>query len=186
MPRLQTVSQPAAGSPTAALLDAVEKKLGKVPNMLRTMANSPAVLEAYVGFSNTLTKGSLSTRLREQIALAVGEANNCQYCLAAHTALGSMAGLKAEEIDASRRGESADPKTAAALAFARTLVRQRGNVNDFDVQGLRSAGFDDVAIAEVVASVALNLFTNYFNHVAETEIDFPAAAPCNAQPAGAS
>lgn len=185
MPRIKTVNQPPVGSKTATLFAAVEKKLGKVPNMMRAMANSPAVLEAYLGFSNTLNQGVLSARLREQIALAVGDANDCQYCLAAHTALGELAGLNGDEIIASRRGESADAKVATALAFARTLVRAHGNVADVDVQRLRRAGFDDAAVAEIVACVALNLFTNYFNHVAATEIDFPEVAPLKTQPASA-
>lgn len=147
------------------------------------MANSPAVLEAYLGFSGALAKGALSARLREQIALAVGESNNCQYCLAAHTALGRMAGLSDEQIADSRRGSSPDRKTEAALAFATKVVSERGLVDDDDVAQLRAAGFDDGDIAEIVANVSLNIFTNYLNHIAETEIDFPKAAALQPGPA---
>jgi uncharacterized peroxidase-related enzyme len=148
------------------------------------MANSPAVLEAYLGFGNSLGQSSLSPKLREQIALTVGEVNQCGYCLAAHCALGKMAGLGDEEIADSRRGASTDRKTEAILQFARQIVTERGWVSDDDVQSVRAAGVSDTEIAETVATVALNIFTNYFNHVAGTEIDFPevepAAAPaCN-------
>jgi len=174
------LSKTEAGNEAQPLLAAVEKKLGTVPNLMRTMANSPAVLEAYLGFSGTLAKGALGTKLREQIALAVGESNDCRYCLAAHTALGRMAGLNDEQIRDSRRGRSPDRKTEAALAFARKVVAERGSVSDADVDALRAAGFNDGDVAEIVANVALNLFTNYFNHVAGTEIDFPEAEslPC--------
>jgi uncharacterized peroxidase-related enzyme len=144
-----------------------------VPNIMRTMANSPATLEAYLAFSNAMATGSLSAKLREQIALTVGEANGCEYCLAAHAALGQRAGLNGDEVTASRRGESADHKTAAVLTFARKVVAERGRVADEDVTSLRTAGFGDGEVAEVVGNVALNLFTNYFNHVALTEVDFP-------------
>lgn len=175
MTRLMTLTNAKADSKARGLLEAVEKKLGTVPNIMRTMANSPAVLEAYLSFSNALAKGSLSAKLREQIALAVGEANQCEYCLAAHTALGRLAGLKDDEILESRRGASSDGQVAAALSFARQVVRERGSVSDGDIETLRAQGFSDGDIAEIVANVAVNIFTNYFNHVAQTEIDFPKA-----------
>ena len=117
----------------------------------------------------------LSAKVRELIALTVGEANQCQYCLSAHTALGKMAGLGDEEIADGRRGASTDRKTEAVLRFARKIVTERGFVKDDDLATVRAAGVSDAEIAEIVANTALNIFTNYFNHVAETEIDFPAA-----------
>lgn len=173
MPRLNAITKTEASEKARILLEGVEKKLGMVPNIMSTMANAPTVLEAYLGFSTALGKGSLPARLREQIALAVGESNGCDYCVSAHAAIGRSAGLSDEEIADSRRGSSPDRKTDAALNFARKLVNERGRVGDDDVEILRAAGFDEGAIAEIVANVALNLFTNYFNHVAETDIDFP-------------
>jgi len=183
VPRIDAVNKTAANAHARALLEGVEKKLGTIPNLLKTMANSPAALEAYLGFSGALAKGALPAKLREQIALVVGETNDCQYCLAAHAALGRMAGLSDEEIADSRRAASSDSKTEAALTFARKVVAERGRVDDADVDHLRRAGFDDGAIAELVANVALNLFTNYFNHVVDTEVDFPKAPALKTQPA---
>lgn len=177
MSRLNAIDPTKAAAKAKTLLDGVQKKLGMAPNLMRTMANSPAVLEAYLGFSNTLGQSSLSAKLREQIALTVGEANRCQYCLAAHTALGKMAGLGDEEIADSRRGNSTDRKTEAVLQFARKIVTERGWVSDEDVASVRTAGVNDAEIAEIVATVALNIFTNYFNHVAVTEVDFPEVEP---------
>jgi uncharacterized peroxidase-related enzyme len=175
MTRLAALDPEKVPSPARELLAGVKGKLGLVPNMMRTMAASPAVLKAYLDFGGTLAGGRLSARLRERIALAVAEANRCGYCLAAHTTLGGMAGLQPAEMLESRRGRAADPRDAAAVRFAQGLVHARGDVTEADVQGLRAAGFGDAEIAEIVANVALNVFTNLFNHTAGTDIDFPAA-----------
>lgn len=182
MPRIKALNKSEAPDRAQPLLDGVEKKLGKVPNLMRTMAQSPATLESYLGFSAAVSKGSLPAKLREQIALVVGESNSCEYCVAAHSALGRLAGLSSEEITDSRTGNSPDSKTEAALTFARKLVKERGFVSDEDVTSLRSAGYDDGAITEIVANVALNIFTNYFNHVAQTEVDFPRQAALSDKP----
>jgi len=154
-------------------LDAVQRKLGMTPNMTRTMAQSPAVLEAYLSFSAALGGGTLDAKLREQIALAVGELNRCQYCVSAHTAIGKMVGLNEKDLMASRRGTSPERKVEEALRFAQTVIARRGEVSDDDMGRLRQAGYSDGEIAEIVANVVLNIFTNYFNHVAQTEVDFP-------------
>lgn len=177
MSRLNQITPEVATGKAKELLDAVKGKLGLVPNMTRAMANSPAVLEGYLSLSGALSKGSLTAKNREQIALAVGQANQCDYCLAAHSTIGKMVGLTPDQIVDSRRGTAIDPKTDALIRFARKLVDERGRVSDADVAEVRAAGLDDGAIAEVVANVALNIFTNYFNHVTETDIDFPLAEP---------
>ena len=175
MARLQPVNHATATGETKAVLDTVKSKLGKVPNILATMANSPAAANAYLSLSGALAGGSLTAATREAIALAVGQANECDYCLAAHTALAKGAGLSDEEALAARHSHSQDPKTEAILRFARRLVDTRGNVSDDEVSALRTAGVTDGEIAEIVAVVSLNIYTNYFNHVAETEVDFPPA-----------
>jgi uncharacterized peroxidase-related enzyme len=173
MPRLQSVDPAAATGQAKQLLETLKQKFGMVPNITRLMANSPAALEGYLNFSGALAKGKLNPQLRERIAIAVANANGCNYCLSAHTAMGQMAGLSAAELAAAQHADSSDEKVATALRFVAKLVRERGWVGDDDVAGLRQAGFADGEITEIVATVALNIFTNYFNHVAETEIDFP-------------
>jgi uncharacterized peroxidase-related enzyme len=175
MSRIHQINPQSATGKAKELLDAVQSKLGLVPNMTRAMANSPAVLDGYLSLSGALSKGALSAKSREQIALAVAQANECEYCLAAHSAIGKMVGLSVDQILDSRRGTSVDPKTDAIIQFARQVVDQRGLVSDANIAQVRAAGLDDGAIAEIVANVALNIFTNYFNHVAETVIDFPRA-----------
>ena len=175
MSRIQPVDPAHAQGEAAEILTTVKKKMGKVPNILATMANSPAVANGYLAFSSALAAGSLPASLREQIALTVGESNQCQYCLSAHSFLGKAAGLSNEEIIQSRQGTSSDEKASAAVTFARRLADQRGNVTDEDIDAVRNVGFSEGEIGEIVAVVALNTFTNYFNHVADPDIDFPVA-----------
>ncbi|MEM0927206.1 MAG: carboxymuconolactone decarboxylase family protein, partial [Planctomycetota bacterium] len=122
-----------------------------------------------------LGEGELPAKTREQIALTVGQANECEYCLSAHSAIGKMVGLSTEQIRDARMGTAPDAKTEAILWVSSKLVEKRGLLSDDDLAAVRDAGVTDGEIAEVVANTALNLFTNYFNHVAQTEVDFPIA-----------
>jgi uncharacterized peroxidase-related enzyme len=173
MNRIQPVKHEEANGKVKELLDAVNAKLGVTPNMMKTMARSPAVLEAYLNFNEALAGGKLDARLREQIALISAEINNCSYCASAHTAIGKMVGLSEEAILAARRGRSSDAKINAALRFARTVIVNRGQVSEADVKAVKDVGFSEGEIGEIVANVALNIFTNYFNEMAGTDIDFP-------------
>ena len=173
MPRLQAVDPSAATGETKSLLDAVQSKLGMAPNIIRTLANSPAALKAYLGFSDALATGTFDARTREAFALTVAGANTCEYCASAHTAISQNLKVEKEEIVRCLRGHSSDPKLDAALVFARKIVDQRGFVSDGDIELVRKEGYDDEAITEIVANVVANIFTNYINHVAETDIDFP-------------
>lgn len=173
MPRIRPIDPASATGDAKAVLDDVKRTLGGVPNILATFAHSPKVLEGYLAFNTALGEGTLSPQLREQIAVAMAGANTCDYCASAHTALGRSAGVAKDELDRNLRGRSADAKTQAAISFVREVVAERGWVSDTDVRSLRDAGFGDGEIVEIVAHIALNTFTNYFNHIAGTEIDFP-------------
>jgi uncharacterized peroxidase-related enzyme len=176
-PRIAPIDPRQAGPGAKPLLDRVQQTLGVTPNMMRTMARSPAVLDGYLALATALAKGSLGRRLGEQIALLTAEANGCTYCAAAHTALGKGAGLSDAEVADARDGRASDPRCAAALLLARSIIEARGHVTDADVDAARAAGLSDAEIAEVTAHVALNVFTNYFNSLAGTEVDFPAVQP---------
>jgi uncharacterized peroxidase-related enzyme len=155
------------------LLDAVEKSLGLIPNLFRVAAQSPVTLEGLLTLSGALAKGRLNAATREAIALVVAEANGCDYCLSAHTVLGGGAGLSESDITAARSARAADPKLAKILEFARMLVLNRGHASDDELTRLRSAGVSDPEILEIVGSTVLNIFTNYINNVARTDVDFP-------------
>jgi uncharacterized peroxidase-related enzyme len=156
------------------LLAAVNKQLGVVPNLMKLVGHSPAALEGYLSLSGALAKGRLSAQLRERIALAIAEYNGCDYCLSAHDYLGqNLAKISRSELDAARSARSEDASTQAALQFALRVAHARGRVSDADLATLRLAGFDEAAVIEIVANVAVNVLTNYINNVAQTDIDFP-------------
>ena len=154
-------------------------------NFLHLLANSPAALNAYVAWDGALSQGQLTPRQRELLALAIAEINGAKYCLSAHYAAARKLGPGNEDIRAARRATSADPQTHAMLRFAQAVALQRGELSDADFQSLRHAGFSDALIAEIVSNIALNIFTNYFNSVAHTDIDFPILKPGADAPARA-
>ena len=176
MSRINPVDRDTTHEGVRRTFETVEKQLGVVPNMMRTMAVSPAVLEGYLGLSGALRRGALPIALHEQIAVATAEANACDYCLSAHTALGRRAGVTYEELNANRAARSTDSKVEAALRFASAILERRGGVSDEEFARVRTAGFSDTEIAEIIAHVALNVFTNYFNRAADSEVDFPRVA----------
>lgn len=173
MQRIAAVNPAEATSTAKQLLDGVQAKLGMTPNLMKTLAAGPAALAGYLNFGAALATGKLDAKFREQIALAVAQANSCEYCLSAHSAIGKMVGLKPEEILASREGHSPEAKRDAGLRFAQALVVERGEVSDQAIAQVNAAGYTDGEIAEIVANVAINIFTNYFNLVARTDVDFP-------------
>ncbi|MBN2022758.1 MAG: carboxymuconolactone decarboxylase family protein [Pirellulales bacterium] len=175
MSRIPPLAREAAHGRVEELLHQVEAEWGMVPNLMRTLAQSPAALEAYLSLSGALARGALTPQLQEQIALAAAEANRCDYCLAAHLAMAKTVGLSEEEIADSRRGESTNRRTGTALRFVQRVIQRRGAIDDNEVTRLRDAGYSNAEIAEVVAHIGLNLFTNYFNRAAGTEVDLPAA-----------
>ncbi|QNA71996.1 carboxymuconolactone decarboxylase family protein [Streptomyces sp. So13.3] len=174
MSRLPIIEPAHAQGAAADLLATVQKTLGVTPNMTKAMANSPAVLKGYLEFSGALATGELPATVRESIALAVAQENTCDYCLSAHTYIATnLAGLTTEQAESARRAQSADLTCDAALKLATSLVRTRGDVTDTDLKTAREAGLNDAEIAEVVAHVALNILTNYFNKAAAVDIDWP-------------
>ncbi|MCZ8269661.1 MAG: carboxymuconolactone decarboxylase family protein [Beijerinckiaceae bacterium] len=173
MTRINLVDPASASQTVKPTLEQIKGAFGVVPNMFKAVANSPAALASMWGSFGALGSGTIGAKLGEQIAVAVADRNACNYCLAAHTALGQKAGATAAEMSAAQIGESDDPKTAAALSFALMVVENRGQITAADVEALRSVGFEDSAIMEILAHVALNLFTNYVNVAFDVPVDFP-------------
>ncbi|MFC4160681.1 carboxymuconolactone decarboxylase family protein [Chitinimonas lacunae] len=158
------------------ILEQIQRTLGTLPNMFKAVANSPAALQSMWGAFGALGGGTLGARLGEQIAVAIANRNRCDYCLAAHTVLGQKAGASAEDMAAAQTGRSTDPKTAAALTFALKVVSDRAQISEADIAALRAVGFGDEQIVEIMAHVALNLFTNYVNVAFDVPVDFPRVA----------
>ncbi len=173
MARIQPIEIDQADGKTKSMLQNVSDSLGMVPNLMSTLAHSPAALEAYLVFGKALGGGSLTAKLREQIALTAANVNTCEYCASAHTALGKKFGIDANELQKNLHATSRDPKVEAALRFAKAVVVRQGWVTDEELEHVREAGYSDGEINEIIATTSISIFTNYFNHVAGTEVDFP-------------
>lgn len=172
--RLNAIAPESANGELRSIFEAIEEDLGMIPNSMRIMANSLAVLKAYRCMDIALERESnLSAKLRSRLALFVSELNRCRYCLTVFSAIGRIAGLSDEEIRDSRGGNSPERMTAEALGFARQIVERRGQVDPDRIERLRDAGFSDAEIIEMVATISQTIFTNYMNTVAGTEIDYP-------------
>jgi len=159
--------------PSHAVLSDIRQAFGAAPNMFRAVANSPAALSSLWGGFAALGGGRLPARLSEQLAVAIANRNGCEYCLAAHTALGRKAGASSAEMVNAQLGGSEDPTIAAALRFALSVLEHRGRVSDEEIAAVRAAGFDDGEVVEIIAHVALNVFTNTVNNALNTPLDFP-------------
>jgi uncharacterized peroxidase-related enzyme len=173
MSRIASVVSSNVDSHVAATLSQVEKSMGMVPNLFAVVANAPVALDGLLGFTKTLSRGRLTPRQSEIVALAVGQENECTYCVSAHTALSKRLGLDEAGALKVRHGDGDDPFERALASFSQTIVRRRGHLSDADIENARKAGIDDGLVMEIIAHVALNTLTNYVNEVAETEIDFP-------------
>jgi AhpD family alkylhydroperoxidase len=176
MTRIPTHTVTSAPEASRDALKALEAKFGKVLNIHGAMAHAPAVLETYAGIQNALQdKGVLDARTREAIALAVANVDECSYCQAAHTLAGKAAGLSEGQTIDIRRGQVDDARLGALVTLVREQAGNVGHVQDSSWQAALDAGWTDVELTETSAVVALNLFTNYFNHLVQTDLDLPPA-----------
>lgn len=173
MARINVVTNETANTEQKALFDAIHSQLGIVPNFLKVFANSPEALKAFLGLHGIANGGSLDLQTRERIALALAQQNACQYCVSAHTAIGRNAGLTGAEMEANRAGTSQDVKAAAAVKFARALVEHKGDVTTAELDDVRSAGYGDAEIVEIITHVGMNILTNILGKASRVDIDFP-------------
>jgi len=151
------------------------KSKGRFINFFKTMAASPSIMDGYIKFSQGVAKGSLSGKAREAIALLLADRNSCNYCMTAHTNAGKKEGFTDAEVAAARAGKlSGDDKSVAAATFAKAILDAKGgHVADADIAAAKAKGLNDGEIIEIIAVIALNTFTNYFNSVNDTEVDLP-------------
>lgn len=181
MQRLNSVNPQVAQGRTRELLDAVDRAFGMVPNAVRVMANSPAVLESFLAFSSAMGRLQIGGKLHNQVKLTTSESNACSYCTSIISAVAPKEGLTADDILAGRTANSEDRRAKAALTFAYDVLESRGKVSNQQLADVRAAGFGDTEIVEIVASVVLGCFTNFLNNVADTELDIPRAEPVEAE-----
>ena len=177
MSRLNPIQTNGANSELKRSLKHTRLKLKTGPRFFHLLANSPASLRAYIQADAALVRGQLTPRERQQVALAVAEINGSAYGLSAHYDTGRTLGLTHQEMRLARNATASDPKAGTMLRFTQAVVLQRGEVSDDDFQALGKAGFTEAQIVEIIANIALNIFSNYFNSVAKTEVDFPLLQP---------
>jgi alkylhydroperoxidase family enzyme len=174
MPRLNSVDPAGASGQAKELLDLVQQRTGRIPNMVRLMANSPAALGGYLNLAGALAGSTLPADVRDSVAILVAADGESDYTLAAVSALARKSGLSDDDIAAAQQARSSDPRTIAALRFAESLLEKRGHVSASEVDTLMEGGFADGEVAEIVAVVVLNIYRNYFNLMARPDTDFPA------------
>jgi uncharacterized peroxidase-related enzyme len=182
MNRIAIVTPDSADPEQKALLDAIQSKLGMVPNFLAILAHSTDALNAFLGLHGIAEAGQLDPQTRERIALAVAQGNSCEYCVSAHTAIGRKAGLTDAEMAANRAGTSHDAKAAAAVTFAQALNNNLGEVTQAEFNAVRDAGYGDGEIVEIITHVGMNILTNLIGKATRVDIDFP-KVPLHAQAA---
>ncbi len=173
MAKLEALTPENASTEAKGIFDALKKKLGMVPNLYATIAHSPAALNAILGYGEALGKGTFSPKEVEAIALAVSQSNECNYCLAAHTAVGKMQGFKEEETLQLRKAEIEDAKLSALTKLAQNITETKGHPDQKLIDDFYAVGYDKGALVDLIGFVSLNVFNNYVNHIADTEIDFP-------------
>jgi len=173
MSRITVINNESASSEQKELLDAIQTKLGLVPNFLGIFAHSTVALKAFLGLHSIAENGALDAQTRERIALVVAQENSCEYCLSAHSAIGRKAGLNGAEMEANRKGSSHDAKAAAAVTFAKALNENLGEVTQSEFNDVREAGYSDAEIVEIITHVGMNIMTNLLGKATRVDIDFP-------------
>jgi uncharacterized peroxidase-related enzyme len=180
MNRIAHLDPATTNGPAKPLFDSLQAKLGAVPNLFRVLGNAPAALNGFLSLNGALAAGAFPAKMREQIALTVAETNQCAYCLSAHAFVGGRLGLSKQDIADARQADASDKRIEAILKLAQSIVVQRGELGETGLDQARAAGLTDGEIVETVAHVALNIFSNYLNHIAGTVSDFPEVPPLNA------
>ena len=143
-----------------------------VPNLLGTMAEAPALLQGYMSLAGIFDKTNLSETERQIILMTNNRLNGCTYCMAAHTSISQMAGVKADVIEALRNNTPiADAKLEALRTFAAVINESRGWPTDVQVNAFLDAGYTQQNILEVILGTSLKVVSNYTNHIAETTVD---------------
>ncbi|WGD50287.1 carboxymuconolactone decarboxylase family protein [Bradyrhizobium sp. CB1650] len=178
MSRLSVPNLESDAGPSGQVYAQIKKAIGNVPNTFAAIAaHGPAALKAVLAADTVLSAGSLSKRDQEAIKLVISEVAGCDYCVAAHSLLGKLAGLKPDELKNIReRRATGDEKRDALIRFVRKLAQSSGTVSDDDFAAIKAAGYTDAQLVEISLAFATTVFTNVFNRINDTEIDFPAVA----------
>ena len=176
---MSRITIPAIATATGATAEvyAQVKKIagGSVPNLFAAVGYvAPATLAAVLNAEGALASGTLSKQDLETIKLLVSEQTGCDYCVAAHVMLGKMSGLPTEVLKQIRAGQaSGDVKRDALVHFVLNLQKTSGTISENELSAIRAAGYTDTQLAEISLAIAMTIFTNTFNRINNTDVDFP-------------
>jgi uncharacterized peroxidase-related enzyme len=163
-------SAPAASRP---MLEGLNRSFGFVPNLFALFAESPAALRGALAIYEAFSRSSLTATEQQLVMLAVSEANDCNYCVAAHSTLAKrLAKVDPALVAATRRRESlSDAKLDALVTFTRKVVEQRGRLSEADLAAFLEAGYTKAQVIEVLLGVGMKTFNNYVDHIAHTPLN---------------
>ncbi len=157
-----------------AIFDNLKGMIGFVPNLYAYYAHNETALADYLALQNR--KSTLRAKEREIINLVVSEVNECDYCQAAHTAMGKMQGFAPEEILEIRRAEiSFDPKFDALARFVKETTIKRGKPSAEVVEKLFAAGYTEANLIDIVMVIGDKIMSNYLHGITAIAIDWEAA-----------
>lgn len=182
MNTLHPVSLNEANENTRQILSAIKNKIGMIPNLYAAMGVSDKLLSGFLTFSETIKSGEFTNKEYEAIALVTSQANGCNYCLSAHTALGQMNGFTEEETLDIRTNTIKDPKLLALSVLANEISKTKGHPSENAVNNFFKAGYTKAAFAELIGAIALTTITNYIYHNGGFHIDFPKARAIESYP----
>lgn len=183
MTTLKPLTREQASPSVQPIFDVLKSKVGMVPNLYATIANSANTLPAYLAFDEALGKGVFTAKERQAIFLVVSQVNGCDYCQAAHTAIGKMNGFTEEETVQLRSANIADKKLNALTILAAEITGKHGKPSQQSLDNFAGAGYGNDALVELVAHIGYKTVANYLHNIAHFPIDFPLAQKLEAVPA---
>lgn len=176
---MSRIAIPAIESATGVTADvyAQVRKIagGRVPNTYAALGYlAPTPLVAVLNALVALASGSLSQQELQTIKLLVSAKTGCDVCVAAHSFVGKMAGLPDDALRAIRAGEATgDAKRDALIRFVSHLHTTTGTISEDEFGAIRAAGYTVTQLAEISLTIGLIVFTNTFNRINGTDVDFP-------------
>jgi uncharacterized peroxidase-related enzyme len=178
MSRLSVPSLESDTGPSGQVYAQIKKAIGSVPNTYAAIAaHGPAALKSVLAADAVLAAGTLTKRDQEVIKLVISAASGCEYCVAGHSHLARLAGVKPDVLEQIREGQpTGDARRDELVGFVRKLQQSSGTVSDEDFAAIKAAGYSDAQLVEISLAFATTVFTNVFNRINDTEIDFPAVA----------
>lgn len=170
VPSRETVSETNRG-----IFDALQGKIGFVPNLYAAFAHSETALSDYLALQNR--KSTLRAKERETINLVVSELNGCRYCQSAHTALGKMSGFSEDQILELRSGKASfDPKLDALARLVRSAVENRSKPSQDSLEAFYAAGYDHASLVDVAMVIGDKVISNFLHGFGNFAIDWPLAS----------